>query len=203
IILEKIMPCPTSGNDEVLRYAREAITSAQTIEQLRQAQAVVLPLNHGLSLTDTARVIGVSPGWACQLRRRFMHGQMAGAPGGPHCRRGEAPEHAPARGNEGFCALFSAPAGGCRRQNMRLQEERKFSAPFLRRQPKAAYSLSVRSKQRWISAWGGQWHWYQCISCCTATVGCQGMLTQEYTCTHGAVDVCTGALDSLILTYDE
>jgi len=172
------MPCPTSGNDEVSRYAREAITSAQTIEQLRQAQAVVLPLNHGLSLTDTARIIGVSPGWACQLRRRFTHDQMAGAPGAP-------------------------TAGGCRRQNMRLQEERKFLAPFLRRQPKAAYSLSVGSKQRWISTWGGQWHWYQCINCCTATAGCQGMLTQEYTCTYGAVDVCTGELDSLILTYDE
>ena len=106
------MPCPTSGNDEVLRYAREAITSAQTIEQLRQAQAVVLPLNHGLSLTDTARIIGVSPGWACQLRRRFMHGQMAGAPGGPHCRRVQAPEHAPARGTKVFSAFFASTAEG-------------------------------------------------------------------------------------------
>ncbi|OYT92537.1 MAG: hypothetical protein CFE43_07775 [Burkholderiales bacterium PBB3] len=26
---------------------------------------------------------GVSPGWACQLRRRFMHGQLAGAPDAP------------------------------------------------------------------------------------------------------------------------
>src|SRR6218665_832969 len=120
------MPCPTSGNDEVSRYAREAITSAQTIEQLRQAQAVVLPLNHGLSLTDTARVIGVSAGWACQLRRRFMHGQMAGAAGGPPCRRGgvggggggrcgggvEVTEHAPARGTKVFSAFFASTAEG-------------------------------------------------------------------------------------------
>src|SRR6218665_3977141 len=94
-------------------------------------------------------------------------------------------------------------AGGCRGQNMRLQEERKFSAPLLRRQPKAAYSLSVRSKQRWISVLGGQRHLYQCRRCCTATAGCQGMVAHGYPCTHGAVDVCTGALDSLILTYDE
>ena len=30
---------------------------------------------------------------------------------------------------------------------------------------------------------------------------CQGMLTHEYTCAYGAVDVCTGELDSLILPH--
>jgi hypothetical protein len=47
----------------------------------------------------------VLPGWACQLRRRFMHGQVAGAPGAP-------------------------TAGGRKRENMTLQEEREFLAPF-------------------------------------------------------------------------
>jgi hypothetical protein len=43
------------------------------VEQWRQAQAVLLSLDHGLSLLQKrARVIGVSPGWVCQLRRRFM-----------------------------------------------------------------------------------------------------------------------------------
>lgn len=100
------MSRPVSGDAEVLMNARQAIASAQTVEQLRQAQAVVLPLDYGLSLADTAQVIGVSPGWACQLRRRFMHGQVAGAP------------DAPAR-------------GGRKRQNMSLEEEREFLAPFL------------------------------------------------------------------------
>jgi hypothetical protein len=77
------MSRPASGDAEVLRNARKAIASAQTVEQLRQAQAVVLPLDHGLSLAETARVIGVSRGWACQLRRRFMHGEVAGAPDAP------------------------------------------------------------------------------------------------------------------------
>ena len=71
-----------SGDAEVLMNARQAIASAQTVEQLRQAQAVVLPLDHGLSLADTACIIGVSRGWACQLRRRFMHGGIVGAPDG-------------------------------------------------------------------------------------------------------------------------
>lgn len=100
------MSRPASGDDEVLINARQAIASAQTVEQLRQAQAVVLPLDYGLSLAETAQIIGVSPGWACQLRRRFMHGQIAGAPDAP-------------------------TVGGRKRQNMSLEEEREFLAPFL------------------------------------------------------------------------
>ena len=94
------------GDDEVLANARKVIATAQTVGQLRQAQAVVLPLAVGLSLADTALVIGVSPGWACQLRRRFMHGRLVGAPDAP-------------------------TAGGRKRENLSLQEEREFLAPFL------------------------------------------------------------------------
>jgi transposase len=104
--MEKDMSRPPSGDNEVLEIARGAIAAAKTLEQLRQAQAVVLPLAYGLSLVDTAQVIGVSPGWACQLRRRFMRGQLAGAINVPR-------------------------AGGRKRQNMSLQEEREFLAPFL------------------------------------------------------------------------
>lgn len=100
------MSRPASGDDEVLMVAREAIASARTVEQLRQAQAVVLPLDYAMSLADTAQVIGVSPGWACQLRRRFMQGQVAGAPGAP-------------------------TPGGRKRENLSLEEEREFLAPFL------------------------------------------------------------------------
>jgi hypothetical protein len=104
--MEKAMSRPASGDDKVLERAREAITSAQTVEELRQAQAVVLPLDYAMSLADTALVIGVSPGWACQLRRRFIHGKKAGDPNAP-------------------------TPGGRKRQNMSLQEEREFLAPFL------------------------------------------------------------------------
>ena len=100
------MSRPASGDAEVLAHARQVIASAQTVEQLRQAQAVVLPLDYGLSLADTAQIIGVSLGWACQLRRRFIHGQMAGAPDAP-------------------------TAGGRQRQNMSLEQEREFLAPFM------------------------------------------------------------------------
>ena len=100
------MSRPASADDEVLARAREVIACAQTLEQLRQTQAVVLPLDYGVSLADTAHVIGVSPGWACQLRRRFMSGQFAGAVDAPK-------------------------AGGRKRQNMSLADEREFLAPFV------------------------------------------------------------------------
>jgi transposase len=104
--MEKVMSRPASGDEEILSKARAAISTAQTVEQLRQAQAVVLPLDYAMNLADTAEVIGVSPGWACQLRRRFMLGQVAGA--------ADAPK-----------------AGGRKRQNMTIEEEREFLAPFL------------------------------------------------------------------------
>jgi transposase len=105
-LMEKVMSRPASGDDRILMSAREAIASAQTVEQLRQAQAVVLPLDYAMSLADTAQVIGVSPGWVCQLRRRFIHGRKVGAPDAP-------------------------TAGGRKRQNMSLEDEREFLAPFL------------------------------------------------------------------------
>ena len=56
-------------------------------------------------LGRAAAAIGVSKGWACQLRRRFIHGQFAGDPA------------LPAR-------------GGRKRQNMSEEEEKAFLAPF-------------------------------------------------------------------------
>ena len=66
------MARPFTGDDEVLKRARETIRSDCTLEQFRQAQAVLLPLVYSMSLADTADAIGVSQGWACQLRRRFI-----------------------------------------------------------------------------------------------------------------------------------
>lgn len=54
---------PASGDDHIWMNARQAIASAQTLEQLRQAQGGVLPLDCAMSLADTAQLIGVSPCW--------------------------------------------------------------------------------------------------------------------------------------------
>ncbi len=52
--------------------AQEMILCAKTIDELRQAQAVVLPLAYGLSLEHTAKIIGRSVVWTCRLRNRFL-----------------------------------------------------------------------------------------------------------------------------------
>jgi transposase len=61
--------------------ALQTIFSATTIEQLRQAQAVILPLQYGMSLEQTAQAIGLSKGWACRLRNQFIAGGAVGDKG--------------------------------------------------------------------------------------------------------------------------
>jgi hypothetical protein len=104
--METPMARPVTGDAQTIELARAAIKSAKTVEQLRQAQAVLLPLSHGLSLEHTAQVIGVSKGWACQLRCRFIAGQLVGAPDAPK-------------------------PGGRQNENMSIEQEREFLAPFI------------------------------------------------------------------------
>jgi hypothetical protein len=52
---------------EILESAKASLSKAKTAEALRQAQAVVFPLEYGMTMEQTAEAIGVSPGWACQL----------------------------------------------------------------------------------------------------------------------------------------
>ena len=101
------MARPARGADN-LEWARDVLALAQTVEQLRQVQAVVLPLDYGLSLAQTARVIGRSVGWTCRLRNRFLAGEIVGD--GQRQTR-----------------------GGRRRQNMTADQERELLAPFLER----------------------------------------------------------------------
>ena len=59
-----------SGADQVAS-ARELLRTAKTADELRTAQAVLLPLELGLSLAQTAQVIGRSVGATCNLRTRY------------------------------------------------------------------------------------------------------------------------------------
>lgn len=89
---------------ELLEKAKEALKKARTVEELRQAQAVLLPLVFDFSMAQVASVIGVSRGWACQLRTRFI-------------RSGGLPDRRCQR-------------GGRRRENMSKEEEAAFLTPF-------------------------------------------------------------------------
>lgn len=101
------MARPVRGAD-VLEMAQEMILRAQTIDELRQAQAVVLPLAYGLSLEQTAKIIGRSVPWTCRLRNRFLAGETVGDGQRQH-------------------------RGGRRRQNLSVEREAEVLAPFLDR----------------------------------------------------------------------
>ena len=64
------MARPAGGVEHVVA-ARELLRSAKTAEELRRAQAVLLPLDLGLSLEQTARAIGRSVNATCAIRTRF------------------------------------------------------------------------------------------------------------------------------------
>lgn len=74
------MSRPPRGHD-VRDGALQASASATTIEPLRQAQAVVLPLQYGMSLEHTAPAIGLSQGWTCRVRTQFIAGEAGGDQG--------------------------------------------------------------------------------------------------------------------------
>ena len=90
---------------EVLKQAKEQVMKAKTVEELKKAQAVVLPLEIGLTMEQTAEAIGVSIGWACRLRRQFIRDGGMRQKGRPN-------------------------RGGRRRENMTREEEAAFLSPF-------------------------------------------------------------------------
>ena len=90
---------------EVLNQAKEQVRKSRTIEDLKQAQAVVLPLEMGLTMEQTAEAIGVSIGWACRLRTQFIR-------------------------DGGIRQKYQPNRGGRRRENMTREEEAAFLSPF-------------------------------------------------------------------------
>lgn len=60
-----------ASGKEHLEAARKLLKKARTADELRLAQAVLLPLELGLSLEQTALAIGRSPGATCTMRTRF------------------------------------------------------------------------------------------------------------------------------------
>lgn len=115
------MARPASGK-EVLTSAKEYLAKARTIGELRQAQAVILPLEFGFSMEQVAAIIGVSKGWACQLRIGFIR-------------------------SGGFDNQEKPQRGGRRRENMSKEEEAKFLAPFFEKAVKGGILVVGEIKQ--------------------------------------------------------
>jgi len=68
------MARPFQGQQH-LSAAHELRDNARTAGQLRQALAVLLPLEQGLSLQQTAQILGRSREATCRLRSRFIAAQ--------------------------------------------------------------------------------------------------------------------------------
>jgi Winged helix-turn helix len=64
------MARPASGADQI-EAARASLKSAKTADQLRAAQSVLLPLELGLTLEQTAVAIGRSVGATCKMRTTY------------------------------------------------------------------------------------------------------------------------------------
>jgi hypothetical protein len=60
-----------AGGADQLASARELLRTAKSADEMRVAQAVLLPLELGLSLEQTAKAIGRSVGATCNLRTRY------------------------------------------------------------------------------------------------------------------------------------
>jgi hypothetical protein len=202
--------------------AREMIAQAQTAEQLRQAQAVALPLLFGLSLEQTAEAIGRSRVWTCRLRNRFLAGQTCGdgqrqRRGGRRRNLGGAADQAGVGG--AVAADLGAVVGVQRAAPARLAQAGAGQAPSAKRrggagrvEKKLPAALAAIDRE-WAGA-GRLMLMFQdearfgrindvrrCWAPHPLRPVCQAMLTHEYTYAYAAVDVVTGAMDSLILPY--
>ena len=111
-----------AGGREYLAKAREMLAKAKTVEELRQAQALILPLEYGFSIEQVAAITGISRGWAGRLRARFI-------------RNARNPAQAPQK------------RGGRRRENMSIEDEAAFLAPFLDRAAKGEILVVSKIKQ--------------------------------------------------------
>ena len=95
----------TPSGHQMLEKAKELLSTARTAKELRQAQAVILPLEFNLSLEQTSAITGVSKNWICHLRTEFI--------------------------NSSGKVERKKSHGGRRRENLSLADEAIFLAPFI------------------------------------------------------------------------
>jgi transposase len=94
-----------AGGHQFIEKAKELLVNAKTAKEVRQAQAVILPLEFNMSLEQTSAITGVSRNWVNQLRNEFIHANGTAQSNKSH--------------------------GGRRRENMSPADEALFLAPFI------------------------------------------------------------------------
>ena len=99
------MSRPRRIDQELVRKAQSIVTQTADLQELRAAQAVLLPALCGATLEQAASILGVARATVHRLQTRFRK----------RCKTG--------------CAL-NGPRGGRRRERMSIEEERAFLAPW-------------------------------------------------------------------------
>lgn len=94
-----------AGGHQFLEKAKELLVNAKSAKEVRQAQAVILPLEFNMSLEQTSAITGISKNWVNQLRNEFIHASGIVQSNKSH--------------------------GGRRRENMSPADEAMFLAPFI------------------------------------------------------------------------
>ena len=96
------MARPPQGQEKV-DLARERLRSSESAREIRVCLAVILPTEHGMSIKDTASLLGCSSRWVSHVRKSFI---------------------------EQGLSTVSKNFGGRRRANMSMSEEEEFLASF-------------------------------------------------------------------------
>jgi hypothetical protein len=97
-----------SISHDLVEYARTAVRIADGADEIRKAQAILLPAVFSLDLVATGIAIGRSKASVCRLQAQ-LRADCSGSPVAPKRR------------------------GGRRRQNMSLEQESQFLAPFFQK----------------------------------------------------------------------
>lgn len=101
------MARPTTIDAVLVERARQAAAQATTLEQLRQAQSILLPADMGATLSQTAAALGVGRATAGRMQLRF--------------RQSSQPQHRPPE----------RTWGGRRNALLTHEEEKAFLQPWL------------------------------------------------------------------------
>ena len=98
------MARPKRIDEELVRKAQSVVAQTADLQELREAQSILLPALRGTTLEETASLLGVSRASVHRLQTRFR--------------------------NKSCGTYVAQPHGGRRRVNMSVEEERAFLAPW-------------------------------------------------------------------------
>ena len=101
------MARPKRIDEELVQKARSVVAQTTDLQELREAQSILLPSLHGTTLEETASLLGVSRASVHRLQTRFRQKSQG--------------------------TYVCKPHGGRRRVHMSWEEEQAFLAPWAER----------------------------------------------------------------------